>query len=122
MSISAKTWNKDTEDLYDFETKDVILREFKVLKEDRNQYLISQSNILKFTSLDDKITMIKDINEVKKKLLEKSNGECGNIKVIGEINYRSKFRIYNLIIKIKMVNFIYTIHLIPKNCRNCFYY
>ena len=38
--MKTKTWNKDTDDLYDFEAQDVINKEFKIELSNVNHYIM----------------------------------------------------------------------------------
>jgi hypothetical protein len=77
--VTTKTWNKDTEDLFDFEAKEIKNGEFKLPKGDSTHYIVLKGNIL-YNIRDDKLSISKDLGEMKKSILEKDN-----TKILGEI-------------------------------------
>ena len=44
LQIESKSWIKDTEDLFDFETKDIKYKSFNLTNENKISYLISTLN------------------------------------------------------------------------------
>ncbi len=95
MQIQFKTWKKETEDLFDFETKDVESSEFKITNDGSNHYLYVRSNFI--IKLDDKLSVTKNLFELKKTLVGKADskiiGEISYIK--SNINYNSKTEIFS---------------------------
>ena len=47
MKINAKTWKKYTEDLFDFDAKDVNEEEFKITQNDYINYIYTESKLIK---------------------------------------------------------------------------
>lgn len=74
LSIQTKTWLKDTEDLFDFEAKDIHKESFEIKKSDKASFLLSQ---------DDMIILKSSIEEIKSSIQL-----YPSIKVLIEIQYK----------------------------------
>lgn len=45
LNINAKTWNKETDDLFDFEATDIVTKDYKVNSGETNQYILSSGKL-----------------------------------------------------------------------------
>ena len=44
LNIETNTWLKDTEDLFDFETKELKINKFSLINDDKTSYIVSIIN------------------------------------------------------------------------------
>lgn len=72
LTIATKTWNKDTEDLYDFEAEEIITNQLTIPES------ISLHSSCYLISIDDNLSVVKDIKTVP---------QLDKVKVIAELNY-----------------------------------
>ena len=82
LQIESKSWIKDTDDLFDFETKDIKSNSFNLTNEDRESYLIITSN----ENNEEEIELIKN-NKI---LKDKFNIKSKKTKIICEIDYHQQ--------------------------------
>ena len=75
LQIESKSWIKDTEDLFDFETKDIKSNSFNLTNEDRESYLIITSN----ENNEEEIELIKNNKILKDKFNIKSKKNKNNM-------------------------------------------
>ena len=68
LQIESKSWIKDTDDLFDFETKDIKSNSFNLTNEDKESYLILTSN----ENNEEEIELIKNNKILKDKFNIKS--------------------------------------------------
>ena len=82
LSIISNSWLKDTEDLFDFEAKDIKTKTFYLSNENKLSYLISTIN----ENNEDEILLINSIKELQHKI--SLNGK--KIKIISEIIFNKE--------------------------------
>ena len=90
LNIECKSWLKDTEDLFDFETKEIKSKIFYLSNEDKLSYIISTIN----ENNEDEILLMNTV----KNLEEKISLNPKKTKIITEINYNkqnSNFKFIN---------------------------
>ena len=82
LNIECKSWKKDTEDLFDFETKEINKKSFNLTNDDKECFLISTINENK----EEEIDLINSTKILKEKLYLESIKP----KIICEINYNKE--------------------------------
>ena len=97
LQIESKSWIKDTEDLFDFETKDIKYKSFNLTNENKISYLISTLN----ENNENEIELIRS-NKV---LQDKINSNPKTIKVISEIIYNKQNSNFSFINPLYSENF-----------------
>ena len=106
LQIESKSWIKDTDDLFDFETKDIKSNSFNLTNEDKESYLIITLN----ENNEELIELIKN-NKI---LKEKLNLNPKKNKIICEIDYNKQNSNFDIInpLHSKNYNTIFT----KENC------
>ena len=89
LQIESKSWIKDTDDLFDFETKDIKSNSFNLTNEDKESYLIITLN----ENNEELIELIKN-NKI---LKEKLNLNPKKNKIICEIDYNKQNSNFDII-------------------------
>lgn len=90
LKLNSKTWKKYTEDLFDFEAKEMRENEFKINQGDFTFYLHTESKLKILKNLiykeddSDNLLLSKDLNTIKKKI---ADGLMG--KIVAEISNSS---------------------------------
>ena len=97
LQIESKSWIKDTDDLFDFETKDIKYKSFNLTNENKLSYLISSLN----ENNEYEIELIRS----NKLLQDKITSNPKAIKVISEIIYNKQNSNFSFINPLYSENF-----------------
>jgi hypothetical protein len=112
LKINCRSWIKNTEDLFDFETSNIKKSSYKYSNLEKDYYIIKYKVSEERESQKEKINFIFD-NLLGKKLIENKT-----IKVAGEINFNKENSTIKIINSYKSKNFKYLY--MPENCERLF--
>ena len=89
LNIETNTWLKETEDLFDFETKEMKINNFNLINDDKNSYIISISN----DNNTEEIQIIKNSTFLQEKIYTYQN----KVKILCEILYDKQNSTFDII-------------------------
>ena len=89
LNIETNTWLKETEDLFDFETKEMKINNFNLINDDKISYIISITN----DNNTDEIQIIKNSTLLQEKIYTYQN----RVKILCEIIYDKQNSTFDII-------------------------